>query len=156
MRDSKHSQPVESLIREYYRDILRYCNAKLQDDSYVAEDCTQEVFLVLYEKVNTLDMSKDIRPWLYAVADRKIKAYARKNQPMLNLEAIPEQEQMIDFNFDGNNILDVLDEEERRLIKDYFEGESKIKLAKLYGISLPNLYVRVSRIKNKLRKYLDE
>ena len=154
MGNSKRKKPVENIIKEYYRDILQYCKAKLQGDSYAAEDCTQEVFLVLCQKINTLDMTKDIRPWLYAVADRVIKNYIRKHPPTLDLESIPEQKQIVEFNFYGS-VLDILDEEELKLLKAYFSGEDKIQLAKSYKIRLASLYMRISRIKKKLKKYLD-
>ena len=69
--------PVEYLIKSYYKEIFNYCYNRL-GDFHAAEDCTQEVMLVLYKKVNTLDMSKDILTWLYSVADKEIKSYQRK------------------------------------------------------------------------------
>ncbi|MDE5754413.1 MAG: hypothetical protein K2H89_07735 [Oscillospiraceae bacterium] len=53
----------------YYREIFHYCYNRLYGDFHA--DCTQEVMLVLCKKVNTLDMSKEIRPWLYSVAPMK-------------------------------------------------------------------------------------
>lgn len=60
---------IDSIIAEHYKTVLKYCSKHLHGDIHAAEACTQEVFLLLYQKVNSLDMTKDIRPWLYRTAD---------------------------------------------------------------------------------------
>ena len=83
-------EPAEYLIKSYYREIFRYCYNRLYGDFHAAEDCTQEVMLVLYKKVNTLDMSKEIRSWLYSVADKKIKTYQRKKVDTMDIDTMSE------------------------------------------------------------------
>ena len=39
------------------RRVLHYCNARLNGDVQAAKDCTQEVFLILYQKMNKLNLS---------------------------------------------------------------------------------------------------
>lgn len=157
-RVMRHDNPVEYIIKCYYPEILRYCRMQLQGDTYAAEDCTQEVFLLLYQKIDTLDLHIDLRPWLYAVADRKIKAYYRKNPKMIDITAISEQEQTVEFDFETaeGNILDKLDQEEQNLIKSYFSGEDKNKIAENQGISISALYMKISRIKKKILKILEK
>ncbi len=75
MQDS----PLNIIIKNYYKEILRYCNMKLRNH-HAAEDCTQEIFLLFVKKSGTIDFSKDIRPWLYAAADRIMKNYLRKSK----------------------------------------------------------------------------
>ncbi|MDE5753476.1 MAG: sigma-70 family RNA polymerase sigma factor, partial [Oscillospiraceae bacterium] len=132
-------------------EIFRYCYNRLYGDFHAAEDCTQEVMLVLYKKVNTLDMSKDIRPWLYSVADKEIKACQRKKVNTVDIDTMSEQLSQNPFE---RSVLDVLDEEERQLIEKYLSGADKGKLAKEKNLSLGALYTKVSRIKNKIIKHL--
>lgn len=145
--------PLDFLIEKYYPDILKYCTFRLKPDEQGAEDCTQEVFLVFSQKINELDMSSDLRSWLYAVADNKIMAYKKKHPPTVDLETVPEPS--YEMNLDGSP-LDELPEDEKELLTAYYTGKDKMKLAKGDGISLKALYMKVSRIKEKLRTILDD
>lgn len=144
-------EPVEYLIKSYYKEIFNYCYNRLYGDFHAAEDCTQEVMLVLYKKVNTLDMSKDIRSWLYSVADKEIKAYQRKKINAVDINIMSEQ---LSENPFEHSVLDVLDEEERQLMEEYLSGADKRKLAKEKNLTLGALYTKVSRIKDKIMKKL--
>ena len=144
-------EPVERLIESYYKDIFNYCHIRLHGDFHAAEDCTQEVMLVLYKKVNKLDMSKDIRSWLYSVADKEIKTYQRKKVDTVDIDTMSEK--FFENPFESS-ILDVLNEDERKLIEDYASGADKIKLAEEKNLTLGALYKRLSRIKEKLSENL--
>lgn len=144
-------EPIERLIESYYKDIFNYCHNRLYGDFHAAEDCTQEVMLVLYKKVNNLDMSKDIRPWLYSVADKEIKVYQRKKVDTVDIETIPEQFSENPFE---SSILDVLTDDERQLMSDYVSGIDRMKLAQSKNLTLGALYKRISRIKEKILKKL--
>ncbi len=143
-----HDTPLNSLIKEYYPLILKYCVFKLAPDYHGAEDCTQEVFYVLLKKHRSIDLSKDIRPWLYATADRIIYQYRRKKPESVDIETIPEETE--DFPY-PESILDVLDDADRQLLLAYLNSEDKHALAKQYHLTLAALYKRIARIKEKLR-----
>ena len=144
-------EPIERLIESYYKDIFNYCHNRLYGDFHAAEDCTQEVMLVLYKKVNTLDMSKNIRPWLYSVADKEIKAYQRKKVDTVDIETISER---LSENPFESSVLDVLTDDERQLVSDYLSGTDRMKLAQSKNLTLWALYKRISRIKEKLSENL--
>lgn len=96
---------LDGIIQEQYPHILKYCCKCLHGDIHASQDCTQEVFLLLYRKIHSLDMTKDIRPWLYRSADRLVKAYQRKNPSPA--EADTELE-TTDFPDIPENMFDVL------------------------------------------------
>ena len=81
-------EPVKHLIKSYYKEIFNYCYNRLYGDFHAAEDCIQEVMLVLYRKVNALDMTKDILAWLYSVADKEIKTDQRKKVHTVDIDTI--------------------------------------------------------------------
>ncbi|MCR5717970.1 MAG: sigma-70 family RNA polymerase sigma factor [Oscillospiraceae bacterium] len=143
--------PLNLIIQTYYADILRYCNRKL-GDHHAAEDCTQEVFLLLVKKADRLDLYKDIRPWLYAAADRIMKNYIRRNPPAEDMEDVPEPSE--DFPY-PESILDELEPPDRELLVAYFNADDHRQLARSLGISQAALYMRICRIKNKIRKNRD-
>ena len=145
------SKVYNDIVQKYYNDILRYCNSRLDDNNNAAQDCTQAVFLALAKKIKRLDLSLNIKKWLYSTADKEIKSYIRKHPPAVSIEEIPEQ---IDYDSDlsSGSILEELTEEERKLVRMYYGGENKIKIARDYGISISALHSRVRNIKKKLKK----
>ncbi len=143
---------LDSIIKEYYKPILKYCNKYLHNNFYAAEDCTQEVFLILHQKINKLDMTRDIRPWLYRTADRVMKAYLRKHPETENLDNIPE---IAEEPVSHESVLDILTDEERQLVELYYNHVDKRLLAEKLGITLQSLYLKMARIKQKLKHELD-
>ena len=143
---------LEFLYEKYYTKVLAYCCVRLHNDVHAAEDCTQEVFLILQEKLPQLVKLDEIQPWLYKTAENVVKNYKKKNPEMIDIDSIPEisEEKHIE------TALDILTEEEKELVNLYYQGESKEKLAKQKGISLDMLYKRMSRIKQKLKEYLNK
>lgn len=141
---------IELIYREYYETVFRYCRVRLNGDLHAAQDCTQEVFLVLHKKLKKLIDLDSILPWLYQTADREIKNYRRKHPAMIDIDEIvdlaaPQQE---------DSPLDILDEEERKLVDLYYGGVDKYAIAKNLGISLDVLYKRMHRIRQKLKENL--
>lgn len=148
-----HKSVIDSIIAEHYKSVFKYCSKHLHDDVYAAEDCTQEIFLILYEKVNSLDMTKDIRPWLYRTAGHVIKTYIRKHPEMVDIDSIPE---IAEETEPHESVLDVLSEDELILIESYYSGMDKSLIAKEKGITLKSLYLKIARIKHKLSAEMDK
>ena len=138
------------IVQKYYDNILNYCNMKLNHDIKAAEDCTQEVFLILAEKIDKLNLSISIQNWLYCIAKRRIKAYIHKHPPTVDIEELHE---MPDYSseLDKDSILDELTDDEKTLLKLYYGGEDKMKIASAYGITLSALHSRIRNIRKKLK-----
>lgn len=152
----KKNKLVEKLIEENYYRILRYCKACFQGDIYAAEECTQDVFLLFLEKKDALDLSDNIRGWLYATAERIILSYKRKaairktieGEELEKAESIPAEpvEELQSDAFAG------LSAEEYSLLKMYYETDDRICLAATLGISMNTLYQRIHAIKVKMKR----
>ena len=142
------------ILNRHYTEILLYCCAHLYGDQYAAEDCAQEVFLALYRKFDELDLNKDIRPWLYAAADREIRAYRRKHPETVDLDAIPEPAETPEFTeAQAETVLDCRPDQDRRLLEAYYGGGDRMKIARHMGISVNALYLRIRRIRKRLIEY---
>ena len=141
-----------AVYEKYYDVVFRYCRIRLYGDFQGAEDCTQEVFLILFRKLKKLVDMDSILPWLYQTADREIKIYLRKHPETINIDDIPEPPAPIP----KTDVLDMLDEDERNLIELYYQGGDKLELARKLHISLEALYKRVHRIRQKLQQYLED
>lgn len=147
---------LTKIIEEYYQNIYNYCYAKLNFNHTNAEDCTQEVFLILFKKQKKLNLSDNIKVWLYKTADNVIKSYRRKNKiddKTLNIEEI---EIAVENDFEVTNkskIFDNISEEEYTLLKTYYNNEygNKAEVAKQFNLTVQNLYKRIHKIKSKLK-----
>jgi RNA polymerase sigma factor (sigma-70 family) len=145
----------DEIVEQYYRAIYNYCQVRLGDES-ATEDCTQEVFLTLYKKMDKLRLSENIRAWLYRTADNVIKNYRRKNRKIISLDD-KEVEQLssedvyeVDNPFDG-----FISAEDVELLKAYYiDGESALRISRRTKKSEAAIFQRIHRIKMKLKKYM--
>ncbi|MDE6849094.1 MAG: sigma-70 family RNA polymerase sigma factor [Ruminococcus sp.] len=144
------------IIEEYYQNIYNYCYVKLNFNHNNAEDCTQEVFLILLKKQKKLNLSDNIKIWLYKTADNVIKTYCRKNKINDKILNIDEIEVAVENNFevmDKNEVFNNILEEDYILLKTYYDNEygNKEELAKQYNITVQKLYKQIHKIKSKLK-----
>lgn len=158
-------QSVFDLISaEHYQSILLYCQVRLHD-WFAAEDCTQEVFLKLYTKMNKLYLGDNIKGWLYATADRTIRNYQRKERNRRKHEAIglegteklPAPEPPPAEPEEDSHLAELLTPEEYSLLRLYYTSDKTehAELAKRLGISMAALYQRISKIRKKVTKNYD-
>jgi RNA polymerase sigma-70 factor (ECF subfamily) len=68
------------IVRRYYERILKFCVYALGGNRSAAEDCTQDIFLILYESLPRLKDYDKIGGWLYKTADHISKRYAASLQ----------------------------------------------------------------------------
>lgn len=147
--------PIKNIIAKHYQDILNYCITRMYPDIDSASDCAQNAVLVLIRKAENIKSSENVLPWIYRITNNEIRNYKRKQEKEILIDSGTISDMVSDSPFD-ESILDVLEDEERKLVEAYYLGENKQKLADNLGITLEALYVRISRIKKKLAKELEE
>ncbi|MDR2433556.1 MAG: sigma-70 family RNA polymerase sigma factor [Treponema sp.] len=64
------------IVKRYYEKILKFCIYALGGNRFSAEDCTQDIFLILYENMGHLKDYDNIGGWLYKTAGNISKQYA--------------------------------------------------------------------------------
>ncbi len=145
----------EKIIKEHYATIFRFCIARLAGDYYGAEECRQEVFLLLLQKQDLLDLDDQIDRWLIASASRITKKYIRKKAERAAFEteaseAIVAPQIQTDVRA---SVFDALTDEEYCLLMRYYSmnNELRSELASELGISINTLYQRIHTIKSKLK-----
>jgi RNA polymerase sigma-70 factor (ECF subfamily) len=75
-KDSMHEAEFNGIVMRYYKKILKFCWYALGGDNGAAEDCAQDVFLILYQNMAKLRDYDKIGGWLYKTASNKTKQYA--------------------------------------------------------------------------------
>ena len=150
----KYENAFDEIAQAYYKAIFRYCCVKLNDE-HSAKDCTQEVFLILYKKINTLTLAENIRAWLYRTADNVIRNYLRKNKNTVPLDEIAEtveDSSSVDISVDIP-FEDIITKEEYELLKSYYiNGDDMGIISKNLDISKSATVKRIQRIKAKIKK----
>jgi RNA polymerase sigma factor (sigma-70 family) len=61
------------IVKGYYERILKFCCYALGGNRSFAEDCAQDIFLILYERMDALKDYDKIGGWLYKTADHIVK-----------------------------------------------------------------------------------
>lgn len=151
------SDKYDKLVNQYYAMILRYCQARLSFDRFAAEECTQDVFLALYKKINKIDIDQNIAGWLYAVADRIVRNYLKKNKERIEAET-EDIDSLINTPIaspeEKADVFDCLSEAEYSLLYQYYTSSAveRALLCKRMGISRDVLYQRIYAIRKKVKK----
>lgn len=147
---------VDKIIEEYYQSIYNYCYANLNFNHANAEDCTQEVFLILMKKKKKLNLADNIKIWLYRTADNVIKVYRRKNKMNEKILDIDEVDIAVSNDFeivDEKRIFDNISDEDYMLLEAYYDSGygDKEEVANQFNLTVNNLYKRIHNIKSKLK-----
>jgi len=75
-QDPTQEAEFNGIVMRYYKKILKFCWYALGGNNGAAEDCAQDVFLVLYQNMAKLRDYDKIGGWLYKTAFNKSKQYA--------------------------------------------------------------------------------
>lgn len=149
-----------SVIAEtYYDAIYKYCFAALGCSEQAAKDCTQETFFIMVRKRRRLDLSGNMRVWLYKTADRVIRNYLRRERRQQSAVPLDELEIPVEsefFSSEPSLFREYLTAEESALLTAYYGAGhgSRAALAESRGLTLRMLYKRVEQIKSKLKAAL--
>ena len=161
----------ERLVRRYQRQIHAYILRKM-GDFQVAEDITQETFLRVYQKLDTLNHPTQFSKWLYAIVDHLCVAWFRKNRLQIrSLEEvhISEVEGEAYSRYIAaehakataeshrdlvKKLLMTLKENDREVITlHYFEEMTSSEIGETLGVSENTVKSRLRRARQRLKKY---
>lgn len=81
------AEALEQLIRRYERELLGFLT-RLLGSRAAAEDVFQDTFLQIHLSVESFDVTRRFKPWLFTIAANKGRDYFRKNS---------RQSQMVDL-----------------------------------------------------------
>lgn len=148
----------EELFKKYYRQIYNYCRVKLRHEQS-ASDCVQEVFLILFKKLEMVELTENTVLWLYRAADKVISRYLKKHGRDISLDSLDEPiEDKKAFISDNYEIINtyVTKDELSLLEKYYLNGETIKEIAEKSAVSEAAIYKRIERLKLRLEKHREE
>ncbi len=160
-----------SLVSKYEKQVHAYALREI-GDFHIAEDITQETFLEVYQKLETLKDPAKFSTWLYAIVKNLCIAWYRKNQ------FLPESLEEIHISKIETDtysryvasehakatayaqrdlvkkLLTKLKESDREIITlHYFEEMTTAEIGTYLGISENTIKSRLYRARQRLKKY---
>ena len=161
----------ESLIRKYRKQIHAHAWRKT-GDFHIAEDITQDTFLQVYQKLDTLDDPTQFSGWLYVIVNRLCIAWFRKNRirtesleetDISEIETEAYSQYVAAENAKTNaeaqrdlvqKLLTKLKESDRQIITlHYFQEMTYSEIGSYLGISESSIKSRLHRARQRLKKY---
>lgn len=159
---------INEFASAYYNSIYLFCLGRLGNNEQDAYEVTNNVFLVLCLKWESID-KHNIEGWLYKTAKNKIYEYRRENYKHLsNLSDIDDFEDCLDISYNiestvseddiekyKTDILNSLKQEERELFNCYYiQKKNYGELTNIYHINEGALRTRITRINKKIRNII--
>jgi RNA polymerase sigma-70 factor, ECF subfamily len=130
MESSRKIQILEEMVREHQARLRSYVCSRT-GNAEVADDVVQDVFLIAYRKIETLDLKESLFPWLLTVARSQLRQRWRSQEPA-NL---------------GDKI--------RSLVCQRLEQESANESGSTFSEHFDQLKKCVERLPDKLRTLID-
>ena len=152
----------EIIYQENYPKVLRVCKGYHNGDEMIAKDVTQEVFIKVWQKLDTFRDKANISTWIYRIAVNTCLMNLRKVrkkttaidrhlvhlEDALNTES-EEKEKQFHLLY---NCIDNLNTDNKSIILLELEGLPQQDIAEIMGLSHEAIRTRVHRIKNQLTK----
>jgi RNA polymerase sigma-70 factor (ECF subfamily) len=161
----------DSLVQKHYNSIYKFCFYRFAQDRFAAEDCTQEVFIVLYKNMDRLENLEKIDGWLYKTADHIVKrAYVKAAREKKKVESIDTDDSHFPYNTmiyeEHYDLAEAVKIDGEKCLAEIFESltDIDVKIWELYyrqrkslrevsealNLSQSAVKSRVSRLKRKI------
>lgn len=156
---------VEKTMKDYrnyiYAIIKRICTNLSEED---IEEVYIEVFFVLWQNQNKLDINKSMSSYLRAITRNLITHKLRKFN---NIDALENEEKFI-ANFDTefiliwqekkkiifNELKNLKSKEKEIFISYYYQNKRIIEISELFNLSKSNIKITLFRIRKRIKKAL--
>ena len=108
-----------TLVQKYQKSVHALVWRKI-GDFHIAEEITQDIFLRVYKKLQTLKNPNRFAGWLYVIAARRCYAWCKKKRiPMKSLDAMSteELEELAYAHYQVEQQEEVVNEQQREVVK---------------------------------------
>ncbi len=145
-------------VHDYSNRVCRFVD-KLLMDSVVAKDITQEAYMRLWEKRDSVDFEK-VRAWLFTTAYRLSMDHLQRQKRFDRAEEMPErwtEQKNPDLKKIVSDSLALLSEVQRSivLLKDY-EGYTYEEIGTMLNLSPEQVKVYLFRARKKVKEYIGD
>lgn len=156
----------EQCYKDYYQSLIKFARARLRESSDFCEDCVQEAFMVLYNRLQTGEEFEYPRAFLYKTLDNIIKKQKTKIMTdEMNTVSLDDPESTMDLavqdEIDCEKYIKILedsleDDEKELYTAKYVDGKKIEQIALEKELSVGAVTMRLSRLRKKLKNLLDD
>lgn len=150
-----------AIYTDFYQKVLNYVNSKVQNMTQ-AEDLTSDIFLKIYEKLDTFDESKSsLSTWIFTITRNTLTDYYRTRKVFSEVPEDFRDDTCIDDELCTSETLETLadaleslDERERDLIiLRYYKGLTLTEIAERMNISYSYVKILHNKALSGMRGY---
>ena len=159
------------LMRKYQKGVHALIWRKI-GDFQIAEEITQDTFIQVYKKLETLEDPNRFDGWLYVIANRLCINWIKRNKPKMDRldmqsleETLPEEVEKASYFHQRETetekrrqnlvkmLLEKLPESERTVVTLYYLGEMTTKeIGRFLGVSVNTIKSRLRRARKRLQE----
>ncbi|GAB3688891.1 RNA polymerase sigma factor [Spirosoma flavus] len=160
-----HTQPdqcFEALYSRYVNKVYRRC-LSMTNDSFQAEDFTQDIFLKVFNKLDAFQQRSSFSTWLYSIAYNYCSDQLR-HAKKVRFDSIED-----DYEYDESETeasllhddtlelvklaMNKLSDDERNMLQlKYEDGLSVEEISKIYNIKPSAIKMRLKRSRDKIQQ----
>lgn len=152
----RNKEKFEKIVISYRSIIFKVCLLYAGEEEF--EDYYQEVLFQLWRSLPKFRGESEISTWIYRISLNTCISFIRKDRKM---KKVPLQQEL---NFSNNDVeskmqirelyylINQLNKLEKAMILLWLDEKSYEEIAAITGLSRNNVAVKLSRIKEKLKK----
>lgn len=151
-------EQFNDLYNTHYNKVFRLCKGYFCGDVALASDAVQEIFIKVWESLDTFRNESSISTWMYRIAVNTCLLYLRKSSSRKEIRAavLPqvvsetysnEKEEQLQQMY---QCIQKLEETNKMIILMTLDGIEYPEIAEVIGITEETLRVRIHRIKKSL------
>ena len=148
----------KELIHRHRDLIWSICSSYKLSAAWTTEDAFHEVLCDLWRGYGEFDRRSSERTWIYRVANNRMVSLVRKvgNQPSAEISECQEPYYSDEADRDLAEMIEAIKEPDRTILKAHIQGFSYAEIAKITGLTVGAVSMRLSRALRKLRKQYNE
>ena len=139
------------------------CLGFVKGDHDVASDLSQEIFIVIWKKLDTFREESSFKTWIYRITVNKCLEFIRKEKNNKTISISSHEYHITEASSEDPRTsskelylaIGQLKELDRLLIMMVLEGQDYETISEVIGIHPTNTRVKIHRVKKRLKKILN-
>ena len=160
-RFQRGEEEAVKTVYERFRGPVFAISLSILRDHALASDATQQTFIKAWQAASSYDATRELGPWMYAIARRTaIDIYRKQSRSLVSdmvdsVEVTPGLDTVWEM-FQVRSALDQLPDEERQVMRlSHFEGLTHTQIAAHMGIPIGTVKSRSHRAHQRLIELLE-
>lgn len=157
-------EQFNDIYNKHYAKVFRLCKGYFCGEIELASDATQEIFIKVWENLDTFRNESSISTWIYRIAVNTCLLYLRKSATKKEIRTVilpqvvsesysNEKEEQLQQMY---QCIQKLEETNKMIILMTLDGIDYPEIAVVIGITEETLRVRIHRIKKSLTQCVQQ